>query len=198
MSTATLGRTSPKTDSRVVYAGTPDQLADIYRDEINLVIWKRHRNSEVDKYVDRLLVRNLPTNLCIRLPVNHAATRLVENLPVLENKHHFIDDVIMLLDMYACLFDLEYTGVRITTVDKAMCPRFHVDKVPCRLITTYGGAGTEWIPGHGADSIRQLDEYDVGLFKGSAWEGNEDHAVIHRSPTPAVNTRRLLLTLDFG
>jgi len=38
-------------------------------------------------------------------------------------------------------------GTRITTLDRAMCPRFHVDRVPVRLIVTWGGPGTQWLAG---------------------------------------------------
>ncbi|MCL7421227.1 MAG: DUF1826 domain-containing protein [Methylobacter sp.] len=39
----------------------------------------------------------------------------------------------------------------------------------------------------------------MGLLKGRAWEGNEQHGAVHRSPqvNPAL-PRRLLLTLDFA
>ncbi|WP_243221056.1 DUF1826 domain-containing protein [Methylobacter sp. S3L5C] len=36
-------------------------------------------------------------------------------------------------------------------------------------------------------------------MKGSAWEGNEQHGAVHRSPQVSQELpRRLLLTLDFG
>ncbi len=81
--------------------------------------------------------------------------------------------------------------------------------MPCRLITTYAGKGTEWLefavgnnPLEDACSpepgiIRSLDEGDIALFKGERWEGNEGRGVIHRSPKLAANEARLLLTLDF-
>ena len=32
-----------------------------------------------------------------------------------------------------------------------MCPSFHVDKIPCRLLITLSGNGTEWIPNSDVD-----------------------------------------------
>ena len=32
-----------------------------------------------------------------------------------------------------------------------MCPRFHVDQIPCRMIITLAGMGTEWIPNKGVN-----------------------------------------------
>jgi len=105
-------------------------------------------------------------------------------------------------------------------LDKAMCPKFHVDRVPCRLLTTFQGIATEWLPhnkvnrdklGPGsqgkADSesglytspedIQQLQAGHVALLKGELWEGNENAGLVHRSPAVPNGERRLLLTLDF-
>ena len=88
------------------------------------------------------------------------------------------------------------------------------------LITTYLGVATEWLPHHNADrsrlgignqgkpdeesgimnsdkDIKYLNQGDVALLKGEAWEGNEGSGLIHRSPTLDSNSRRLLLTIDF-
>ena len=74
-----------------------------------------------------------------------------------------------------------------------MCPRFHVDHIPCRLITTYTGGVTEWIPQSAADrsklgagnngkpdeksglyrsesDIRKLISGEVALLKGEQWK----------------------------
>ena len=93
-----------------------------------------------------------------------------------------------------------------------MCPRFHVDHVPLRLITSYAGVGSEWLE-EGAmprsrlgqpDAeptdeavIQRLDTGHVALAKGEKWQGNEGRGLIHRSPQPPAGQRRLLLTLDW-
>ena len=101
-----------------------------------------------------------------------------------------------------------------------MCPKFHVDKVPCRLITTYTGVATEWLPhdrvnrrflGPNSPSIvgaqpgicesgdiEILETGAVALLKGESWEGNEGCGLVHRSPSIAEGRKRLLLTIDFG
>ena len=60
-------------------------------------------------------------------------------------------DIANLVDMFCCLFDLKRGALRMTVLDRAMCPRFHVDRVPCRLVTTYQGIATEWLPHNVAD-----------------------------------------------
>jgi hypothetical protein len=134
----------------------------------------------------------------------------------------FCKDVAALTALYCDLFELKRVGLRLNTLDHAMCPKFHVDSVTCRLVCTYGGIGTEWLEDAYADrrklgsgsgglndelsglildtnAIHKMPPYAIGLLKGRLWEGNEQHGAIHRSPKLALNSpRRLLLTLDFG
>ena len=105
-------------------------------------------------------------------------------------------------------------------LDRSMCPKFHVDKVPCRLVTTLSGIATQWLDhqvvdrdklGAGSNGlpdeesglferqshINQLSVGDVALLKGEGWFDNEGAGLVHRSPALNSNDRRLLLTLDF-
>ena len=122
--------------------------------------------------------------------------------------------------MFCCLFDLKRVGLRLTTLHHAMCPRFHVDNIPYRLVTTYGGTGTQWLPHHVVDrrklgtgnqglsddlsglykngtTVEQLVCADVALLKDEGWQGNENAGLVHRSPALKPAEKRLLLTLDF-
>ena len=56
-----------------------------------------------------------------------------------------VDDISKLVDMFCYLFDINKTGLRLAVLDRAMCPRFHVDRVPCRLVSTYRGVATDWL-----------------------------------------------------
>ena len=47
------------------------------------------------------------------------------------------------------LMGCDQVGIRLETLSAPMCPRFHVDHVPCRMLITLSGAGTEWI--HNSD-----------------------------------------------
>lgn len=129
-------------------------------------------------------------------------------------------NIVALVQMFCDLFGLKRAGLRLAILDHAMCPRFHVDKVPCRLVTTYYGVATEWLP-HAAverihlgvrnagrddaqtglfrdpSEIRQLQPGDVALLKGESWEGNEYAGLVHRSPAVVSGANRLLLSLDF-
>ena len=121
------------------------------------------------------------------------------------------DDVAALVDMFGCLFDTELVDLRLRTLNSAMCPKFHFDRVPCRLVMTYNGSGTQWLPNqciaiedgrlicdvdNHSENIRTLREGEVALLKGSMWAGNEHTPLVHRSPQVESSQPRLLLTLD--
>lgn len=78
-----------------------------------------------------------------------------------------------------------------------MCPRFHVDHVPARLICTYAGPGSEWLTAPDAVQVEQLSTGYVAVLKGERWLGNEGHGLVHRSPAVPAGQRRLMLTLDW-
>jgi hypothetical protein len=61
-------------------------------------------------------------------------------------KQAAIDDMYLLSDMLTTLFDCDSVGVRLVPLSSAMCPSFHVDNIPVRLVNTYLSEGTEWQP----------------------------------------------------
>lgn len=102
-------------------------------------------------------------------------------------------------------------GVRLATLRSPMCPSFHVDQIPCRLLITLCGEGTEWISNQDVDldiffdisnknipiknnrSIQQIKTGQWSLLKGSGWN-NKYQGLVHRSPHETE--ARLLLSLD--
>lgn len=201
---------------------TPGVLPLIYQDGINLIQWQRPQNSALREYAHYLTSdSNHFSVFKSRLTPESAAGRLQQELPQQAAKQDFIDDFILLLDMFCTLFELPAASARLSVVDSAMCPKFHTDKVPCRLVTSFCGAGTEWLENHqvqrqkmGHNSqgksdkdagvfihprvIQQVATQDVLLLKGEAWHGNENNGAVHRSPMPEAGEKRLLLTLDFS
>ena len=88
------------------------------------------------------------------------------------------------------------------------CRRYHIDNVPLRLLVTYAGQGTEWLPDEFANKrayangepneriIKDISkkqfvgEWDIALFKGGP-EG-----LLHRTPDSALNNNSILMRLD--
>lgn len=112
----------------------------------------------------------------------------------------WLADVNTVIDMFRCLFAPSAVGVRLHVLTGTMCPRFHVDRVPARLLLTYAGKGTEWLTEDQviredqvtrlpeqttkADDIQVIPTGAVAILKGELWEGNEGLGLVHRSPDP--------------
>ncbi|WP_420590547.1 DUF1826 domain-containing protein [Bacterioplanoides sp.] len=201
---------------------TPEVLPLIYQDGINLIQWQRPENPKVREYAQYLTSNSSHFSVFKnRLEPESAADILQKELPEHLYKQDFIDDFVLLVDMFCTLFELPAALARVSVLDSAMCPKFHTDKVPCRLVSSFCGAGTEWLEnhqvrrhkmGHNTQGksdkdagvfihqrfIQQVGTQDVVLLKGEAWEGNEQNGAVHRSPMPVAGESRLLLTLDFS
>lgn len=199
---------------------SPESLTDIYRNDVNIAIWQRQAPQLAARESQELVgSRHLHGIRCSI--ATKKLSRVADSLAELSPYPYLQADVQLLIEMFSCLFELEAVGLRLTLLENAMCPKFHVDRVPCRLITTYQGPATQWLQHHdvdrsklgtgsgglsdeqsglyrSADAIQTLTNGDVALFKGELWEGNEGAGAVHRSPGLDPGQRRLLLTLDFS
>jgi hypothetical protein len=201
----------------------PDVFSDIYRDDINIVIWQRELSAQLALAANKILKAEARLEIAEVVTPKSVHFKLCKALGETDAVKVLSDDITLLVDMFCCVFDLKKAGLRLTALNRAMCPRFHFDRIPCRLITTYHGVATEWLPhqvvdrsklGAGnqgksdeksglfesANDISQLSKGDVGLLKGEFWHDNEGAGLVHRSPVhtdDSLSQSRLLLTLDF-
>ena len=201
---------------RQVSGDTPAVLGEVLRDGVNLAIWQRAPGHRVRAFAEAVI--GLPTLVDEKQllaldagDVSPVLQGLLSNGRALPGHADFIADVGWLVDAYACLLGARCVGLRLRVLESSMCPRFHVDHVPLRLITTYVGVGSQWLEESAmprarlgdvaaepsARLIRQLACGDVALFKGEKWAGNEGAGIVHRSPQPAAGHRRLIMTLDW-
>ncbi|WLH12743.1 DUF1826 domain-containing protein [Pseudomonas hefeiensis] len=202
---------------RQAQGDTPRILTQILDDDTNLTVWQRQLPAHISDFAAMVLSMDQPLaeSLVIDLPQEDAQPAL-EGLAAgfrdLHGYEGFIADVSWLVSAFACLLGARRVGLRLRTLDKAMCPRFHVDHVPVRLITTYAGVGSQWLKEGAMDrrrlaqpeaepgdprAVQQLACGDVALLKGEKWHGNEGMGLIHRSPQLTPGQRRLILTLDW-
>ena len=199
-------------------------LPQIYNEDTNIVVWQRDLEQVLTNAVKALISTNAIKPLELAVSPDDAFYKLITALKPNDNNRDETDalckDIALLVEMFCCLFDLKHAGLRLKILDKPMCPRFHVDKIPCRLVTTYQGVATQWLNhsdvnrsklGTGnlgkpdeesglfksLNNINQLKQGDVALLKGEYWDENEGAGLVHRSPPVAENEQRLLLTLDF-
>lgn len=188
-------------------------MTQVYDTQVDLRIFKRQIDAEVKEYIRLLQQLRGDFQMTRIITLNDLSDVLLESLPLHKWRNRFIDDILIVTDMFSCLFELKQIGFRLCVLSKSMCPRFHTDKVPCRLITTYAGKGTEWLDWQINDPsildvcneehlhpnfIHRLNEYDITLLKGDKWPEKDSLGVIHRSPALSGNETRLLLTLDFS
>jgi len=110
-----------------------------------MAVWERQPSASLTMECQALLAEKGFTGHRLTLSANKLR-HLDDALPDLIPYPHLKADIRLLAEMFSCLFGLRTIGLRLTPLTGSMCPRFHVDRVPCRLITTYVGTGTEWLP----------------------------------------------------
>lgn len=213
---------APVATPRAVESDAIADLALIFQPEVNLCAVRRQVAPDLAGFVTRLLSGdwNFETQLRVAGDAAPVGRLLPGEVQALPGAGEWLDDVGYLIDLFRDLFGPDGVGLRLRTLGTSMCPRFHMDNVPVRLVCTYGGPGTEWLSeaamnrdrlGHGAhglpdgesgllldpQAIRALPPYAIGLMKGRKWAGDDGLGAVHRSPAlTREQPRRLLLTLD--
>ncbi|WP_420333193.1 DUF1826 domain-containing protein [Roseibium sp.] len=195
----------PQLHARDVLMGRePEILEDINRPGIAASIWTRTCNRDFQDWVDSLPMEQLP-ELRTVVPVHLAEAAAIAaceqaQLSPSPERDMLTGDVGALALIVSKALDVQQVRIRLDVSDEVMCPKFHVDNVPARLLCTYRGAGTEYVLAGAEEDARQISKVKrgaVGLFRGGAWPGEERTGLLHRSPDPAAGGgARLLLVID--
>jgi hypothetical protein len=190
---------------------SPEILGKIYQPSLNVAIWQRVLDSVVASYSIFLLEQHASFRIQQIQNVSQIRSLLRNSLPDSNEKNAFIEDIALVVDMFSFLFEADEIGLRLQCVSAAPCPAFHNDRIPCRLLLTYHGAGSQWLDESNLDrnalataespcldenNIHNIAAGHVALFKGEGWEGNEGNGWVHRSPPQPTHEKRLVLTLD--
>lgn len=177
---------------------------------IEMVSWQRHRPHDLAHWIDALPAIALP-RLRVDVPVTgctlalHAACHAA-GMPDGPLRDAFVGDVAALASHFSRIVQkvqpqgscLLRPRLRLDVVDVDACRRWHRDCVPLRLLCTYRGPGTEWVPPvESARALSDPDGYDrpshrlgtheVAVFKGCGFAGaptllTHDSGIVHRSP----------------
>lgn len=195
-------------------------LSKIYDNETNITILNRKLNNQVTNSAENILKNNPELNFSKVVNYNNIVEILHNNFRSETDFQPLFQDISKVIMMFSNLFKVKNVWLRLDAIDGPMCPRFHVDNVKCRLVSTYFGPGTEWLPnalvkrdklGHGNNGeldedsglflkqtdIRQLEVGDLGLLKGEGWKNNQGNGLVHRSPQKTDDYKRLYMTIDF-
>jgi hypothetical protein len=119
-------------------------------------------------------------------------------------------DLLRLARAFAAVWPHERMRLRVQEVCDDGCRRWHQDHMPLRLICTYVGEGTQWLPEpwgrralQGPDleyaAAQTLPTGAVALLRGCGFPGaaRQEEGVVHRSPRLAgTGGRRLVLRID--
>lgn len=191
-----------------VAAAESHVLGDILRPDVNLAIWHRKPNPKPGPALRPLLAR-APFTAVAEGPIEQSIEDLAVALPVLPPLDLLID-IQYLAFVFASVAATDgVVRLRLEALTGRGCHRWHADAVGLRLLCTYQGAGTEFLPlAGGAETARALDHDATGaataaptgavaLLKGEGYPGNAGWGCIHRSPPAGPGPRaRLLLCID--
>ena len=148
--------------------------------------------------------------VCKLSSVEDLASILNEDIPSQLQADPFyslwIKDMASVCDIFCEMVGEDSIGFCLGT--ERGCRRYHIDNVPLRLLVTYAGQGTEWLPDVAADrqafesgmanefilkdpSARQFAGlWDVAVFRGGP------AGVLHRTPDAALDGPSILMRLD--
>lgn len=204
---ASLSRPEPS------YAAISDEvlgLTRIFEAGIQLAQWRRAPDADIVHWLDAHADR-LGSGLRQMLPAGRPPE--LGALPAGAGRDALAEDLMRLGGMLGELLDAPKIGLRLEVLQRAMCPRLHVDRVGIRMLCTYRGPGTEWVeahrlerglPGAGPASeacavpepaIESIPPFAVALLKGSLWQDEGGRGLVHRSPQVRCPPR-VLLALD--
>lgn len=176
---------------------------------VALVIWRRPVPRALVRRVDAAAFEELPRARLEAVAAAEVGAALAHELGAgAEAWTPLLADIAGLARLYGRLARVPTVRLRLEAIRDDACRRFHADQVRLRLLCTYRGPASEWIPrsavrtaedGFVAEpdpaAIRRLERFEVGLFAGAL----APLACVHRSPPLSGTGRdRLLLVIDEG
>lgn len=129
-------------------------------------------------------------------------------------RHALLQDIRELAGVYSRRSGCDFLRVKLETETTNRCRFFHTDNIGLRLLCSYDGPGTEWVPdsavnrsalGRGSNrdiirdesAIQRMPSWWVGLFAGNNCPGLDGRGCVHRSPEiESLGRTRILLCID--
>ncbi|MEL7118209.1 MAG: DUF1826 domain-containing protein [Bacteroidota bacterium] len=203
-----------QTESKYVNAAIGSEaivLKDIHLTSKNISIYQRDISS-LNKELDQI------ANQLIKFRAEGSVDEILAKLKdhfndKLSECTHLFDDISNLLELFEKTTESSSFRILFTTVSTNMCRKFHTDVNDLRLLCTYVGPGTLWIPDEvinhndlprgkeGQEKLLNLQEVqkvntgDVVILKGALYPGA--NPILHRSPSiEELGEKRLLLRID--
>jgi len=195
--------------SNAVIGSKPEILHTIHLQEKNIAIYQRdisHLHNDI--------------NSMIRNKIEFRISGTVDQIQAalggqMAGYQALMTDLVYLLQLFSNVSKADTFKVLLATVHTNMCRKFHTDINDLRLLCTYTGLGTLWLPEEGIDRkaleklldnqdivkndvlVQQVQTGAVALLKGAIYDKPGTKAVVHRSPTiEETGQTRLLLRID--
>ncbi|MEM8926722.1 MAG: DUF1826 domain-containing protein [Bacteroidota bacterium] len=189
----------------------PTGLCDIHQTNVNIAIYNRDitaLTSEVKSLKEQQVEIRSSGN------VDTILKTLVQAID--PNKFNLIlRDIKELLHLFKEVTNASNFRLLLAKISTTMCPRFHADNNELRMLCTYHGPGTLWLPDYAVDRdayltgkrnksiisneslAQQVETGDVVILKGSLYPGATP--ILHRSPSIlGDDEKRLLLSIDIN
>ncbi len=206
---------TPSIVKNAVYANRFEQLSDIHLPHKNIAILQRrinHLANEVRHVLDHWPEGEFRSSGSIETIIAELDS-WEQSLP--QTAPAFKDDIVRLVRCFSNLTGSDSLRLLLGRINSNMCRRFHTDINSLRLLCTYSGPGTLWLPNDninfkamaqkGTDpgialdksKIQQVGAGEIVILKGAVYPGENTQACVHRSPTiEESGETRLLLRLD--
>lgn len=137
-------------EMEAVEGWTAATLAAARRAQVMLALWHRLGPSSLTDWLDDLPPDLVPDGrVLIRLAqARDALTTMFDasGTPVCAGRQQVIADMAGIVRRFAAVAGTDWIDVRLDRIQDDACWRFHRDSVRLRLLTTYRGPGTQWVP----------------------------------------------------
>ncbi len=206
-----MSETSIKTFKNAAIVNTFADLKAIENSDTNIAVCERET---IAMQHEIALLMERKVQLKLQGAQSELLKQLAQQLNVSDaNESLIYNDIKALLTTFEKISASPTFRLSLLTVASDMCRRFHTDVNDLRLLCTYHGKGTMWLPEEAADRIKyqnggdnyaivknpeliqQTQAGDVIILKGALYPNAV--AALHRSPSIEESAeQRLLLRID--
>ena len=191
--------------SNAVISPLENKLPAIHESSKNIAVWQRDTSS-LQALVEQLKNQSIECRATgTKAEILATLHEYVQN--DLPQASALYEDISTLLDLFADLTEASSFRLLLTTVNSDMCRKFHTDVNDLRMLCTYTGPGTLWLPdeailqARGRDlkidesKIQQVATGDVVVLKGALYP--QATPILHRSPAiEEAGATRIVLRID--
>jgi len=198
-----------------ITSNTPEVLRSILDPNVNLTLWQRPEQNPVARELARLSalsLRDVRRGTSLKSFDEDLIELLLQQGLEPSDFENLRKDMKRLIKIFSPISKGQPITFRLLTTNRDDCKRFHLDRTRLRLMCTYRGPGTEWLPegqldraaqsrGAPNESIirfgkpSQFNTFWVGIAKGDP--DNTGQGLVHRSPAIAeAGHTRVFFCLD--